>query len=145
MGGERYDTWVTQGNFWEYFLQPITEIHYLDNFIVLPSLLALAIFIADLKSKEIGIRKVLCATVIRIVTTLNKSFIKWVLIANLLAWPAAYFVMNKWLQNFAYRIDLSWWMFVLAAGLTLLIALIIVSFQTVKAALRNPVDSLRYQ
>ena len=122
-----------------------TVFSVLAIFIACLGLLGLSSFIADQKSKEIGIRKVLGATVMRIVTILNKSFIKWVLIANLLAWPAAWFVMNKWLQNFAYRINLSWWMFVLAAGLALFIALIIVSLQTVKAALRNPVDSLRYQ
>ena len=100
---------------------------------------------ADRRTKEIGIRKILGASVPKIVTILNKSFIKWVLLANLFAWPAAWYVMNRWLQSFAYRIDLSWWMFVLAAVLALLIALIIVSFQTVKAALKNPVDSLRYE
>jgi len=122
-----------------------TVFSMLAIFIACLGLLGLSSFIADQKRKEIGIRKVLGATAARIVATLNKSFIKWVLIANLLAWPAAWFVMNKWLQSFAYRIDLSWWMFVLAAGLALLIALIIVSFQTIKAALRNPVDSLRYE
>ena len=122
-----------------------TVFSVLAIFIACLGLLGLSSFIADQKSKEIGIRKVLGASVTGIVAILNKSFLKWVLIANLLAWPTAMFVMNKWLQNFAYRIDLSWWMFVLAAGLALLIALIIVSFQTVKAALRNPVDSLRYE
>jgi len=122
-----------------------TVFSVLAIFIACLGLLGLSSFIADQKSKEIGIRKILGATAARIVATLNKSFVKWVLIANLLAWPTSYFVMNKWLQNFAYRINLSWWMFVLAAGLALLIALIIVSFQTVKAALKNPVDSLRYE
>jgi len=122
-----------------------TVFSFLAIFLACLGLLGLSSFIADQKSKEIGIRKILGATVTGIAATLNKSFLKWVLIANLLAWPTAMFVMNKWLQNFAYRIDLSWWMFVLAAGLALLIALIIVSFQTVKAALRNPVDSLRYE
>lgn len=108
-------------------------------------LFGLSSFMADRRTKEIGIRKILGASVPKIVTILNKSFIKWVLLANLFAWPAAWYVMNRWLQSFAYRIDLSWWMFVLAAVLALLIALIIVSFQTVKAALKNPVDSLRYE
>jgi putative ABC transport system permease protein len=122
-----------------------TVFSVLAIFIACLGLLGLSSFIADQKSKEIGIRKVLGATVSRIVATLNKGFIKWVLIANFLAWPAAWFVMKKWLQNFAYRINLSWWMFILAAGLALVIAVIIVSLQTVKAALRNPADSLRYQ
>lgn len=118
---------------------------FLAIFIACLGLFGLASFIADRRTKEIGIRKVLGASVLRIVQILNKSFMKWVLLANLIAWPAAWFVMNRWLQNFAYRIDLSWWMFVLAALLALVIAFITVSFQTVKAALRNPVDSLRYE
>jgi putative ABC transport system permease protein len=118
---------------------------FLAIFIACLGLFGLASFIADRRTKEIGIRKVLGASVPRIVQILNKSFVKWVLMANLIAWPVAWFVMNSWLQNFAYRIELSWWMFVLAAVLALVIALITVSFQTVKAALRNPVDSLRYE
>jgi len=118
---------------------------FLAIFIACLGLFGLASFIADRRTKEIGIRKVLGASVPRIVQILNKSFVKWVLMANLIAWPIAWFVMNSWLQNFAYRIELSWWMFVLAAVLALVIALITVSFQTVKAALRNPVDSLRYE
>lgn len=118
---------------------------FLAIFIACLGLFGLSSFIADRRTKEIGIRKILGASVPKIVTILNKSFIKWVLLANLFAWPAAWYVMNRWLQNFAYRIDLSWWMFVLAAVLALLIALIIISFQTVKAALKNPVDSLRYE
>jgi putative ABC transport system permease protein len=108
-------------------------------------LFGLASFVADRKTKEIGIRKILGASVPRIVNNLNKSFLKWVLIANLIAWPAAWYFMSKWLQNFAYQIDLTWWVFVLAAALALLIALMTVSFQTVRAALKNPTDSLRYE
>lgn len=118
---------------------------FLAIFIASLGLFGLASFIADRKTKEIGIRKILGASVPRIISILNKSFVKWVLISNLIAWPIAWFIMNKWLQNFAYRIDLSWWMFVAAALLSLLIALITVSFQTVKAAVRNPADSLRYE
>jgi len=105
----------------------------------------LAAFTAEQRTKEIGIRKILGASVGRIVNNLNKNFVKWVLLANLIAWPAAWFIMKRWLENFAYRIDLSWWMFAAAAGLALAIALITVSFQTIKAAVRNPVDSLRYE
>ncbi len=114
-------------------------------FIACLGLFGLVSFIADRKTKEIGIRKVLGASVSGIVTILNKSFIKLVLIANFIAWPAAWYAMNRWLQNFAYRIKLSWWMFVLAALISLMIALITVSSQTVKAALKNPVNSLRYE
>ena len=118
---------------------------FLAIFIACLGLFGLASFIADQKTKEIGIRKVLGASVARIVKNLNKSFLKWVLIANLMAWPIAWFAMNRWLENFAYRIGLSWWMFVLAAVLAVFIALLTVSIQTVKAALKNPIDSLRYE
>jgi putative ABC transport system permease protein len=118
---------------------------FLAIFIACLGLFGLASFVADRKTKEIGIRKILGASVPRIVNDLNKSFVKWVLVANLIAWPASWYFMNRWLQNFAYRINLAWWMFVLAAALALLIALVTVSFQTIKAALRNPADSLRYE
>lgn len=118
---------------------------FLAIFIACLGLFGLASFVADRKTKEIGIRKILGASVPRIVNNLNKSFMKWVLIANLIAWPAAWYFMSKWLQNFAYRIHLTWWVFVLAAALALLIALMTVSFQTIRAALKNPTDSLRYE
>ncbi len=97
------------------------------------------------RTKEIGVRKVLGATVTDVVALLSKDFVKLVLIANLIAWPAAYFAMNKWLQNFAYRIDIGWWVFALAGGLALFIALLTVSTQAIKAALANPVEALRYE
>jgi putative ABC transport system permease protein len=117
----------------------------------------LAIFIASLglfglasytiaqRTKEIGIRKVLGASVLGIVRLLAKDFIKLVLIANLLAWPAAYYATNRWLEDFAYRFEKGWWIFALAGGLALLIALLTVSFQAIKAALSNPVEALRYE
>jgi len=76
---------------------------------------------------------------------LSKDFVKLVLVANLVAWPVAYFAMNKWLQNFAYRINIDWWIFALTGGLALLIALLTVSAQAIKAALANPVEALRYE
>jgi len=118
---------------------------FLAIFIACLGLFGLAAFVADRKTKEIGIRKILGSSVTKIVNNLNKSFVKWVLIANLIAWPAAWYFMNKWLRNFAYRIELSWWMFVLAAVLALLVALLTVSFQSIKAALKNPADALRYE
>jgi putative ABC transport system permease protein len=118
---------------------------FLAIFIACLGLFGLASFIAERKTGEIGIRKILGASAPRIVHHLNKSFVKCVLIATLIAWPAAWYVMSRWLQNFAYRIRLSWWMFVAAAVLALAIALITVSLQTVKAALKNPVDTLRYE
>ncbi|MCU0354097.1 MAG: ABC transporter permease [Cytophagales bacterium] len=106
-------------------------------------LFALAAFTAEQRIKEIGIRKVLGASVSQIVTLLSKDFIKLVLVAFVIAAPIAWYVMNQWLQGFAYRIDIGWWIFALAGLLALLIALITVSFQAVKAALANPVKSLR--
>jgi len=100
---------------------------------------------AEQRVKEIGIRKALGATISNIVGLMSKDFLILVGIANLIAWPASYFIMNKWLQNFAYRIDIGWWIFALAAVLALFIALLTISFQTIKAATANPVDSLRYE
>jgi putative ABC transport system permease protein len=92
-----------------------------------------------------GVRKVLGASEINVFVLLSKEFTKWVFIANVVAWPLAYYMMTKWLQNFAYRIGLGLWPFVLAAVLAFAIALITVSYQSIKAALMNPVDSLRYE
>ncbi len=100
---------------------------------------------AEQRIKEIGIRKTLGATVSNIVGLMSKDFLLLVAVANLISWPAAYFIMNKWLQNFAYRIDMSLWIFALAAGLALFIAFLTISFQTIKAATANPVNSLRYE
>ncbi|MFQ5631528.1 MAG: ABC transporter permease, partial [bacterium] len=108
-------------------------------------LFGLVVFAAEQRTKEIGIRKVLGATMANVTALLSKDFIKLVLLANLLAWPVAWFAMNKWLQNFAYRIEISWWVFVLAGGLALVIALLTVSTQAIRAALANPVESLRYE
>ena len=108
-------------------------------------LFGLASFAAERRTKEIGIRKVLGSSVSGIVALLSKEFLKWVLIANIIAWPVAYYAMNKWLQNFAYRINIGWWVFVLAGLLALVIALVTVSYQAIKAARANPVDALRYE
>ncbi|MCI0692122.1 ABC transporter permease [candidate division KSB1 bacterium] len=105
----------------------------------------LASFSAENRTKEIGIRKILGASVAGIVNLLSKDFVKNVLLANCIAWPLAYFAMNKWLENFAYRIDVGWPMFALAGGAALLIALLTVSTQAIKAALANPVEALRYE
>ncbi len=95
--------------------------------------------------KEIGIRKVLGASLSQINNLLTKESAVCILIANLIAWPIAYYFMKNWLQDFAYRIDITWWMFALSGGIALAIALATVSFQAVKAALANPVDSLKYE
>jgi len=108
-------------------------------------LFGLTSYTTSRRTKEIGIRKVVGATVPNILTMLTKDFIKWVILANFIAWPAAYFTMNKWLQNFAYRINISWWMFVVAGGIALVIALLTVSWLVIRAAMANPVESLRYE
>jgi predicted permease len=106
-------------------------------------LLGLATFAAQQKVKEIGIRKVLGASVQHIVSLLSVDFIRMILIASVIAFPIAWWAMNKWLQGFAYKITLSWWIFAVSGAAALLIALITVSYQAVKAALANPVNSLR--
>ncbi|MCY7353007.1 MAG: ABC transporter permease [Cytophagaceae bacterium] len=103
----------------------------------------LAAFAAQQRTKEIGVRKVLGASVTSIVALLSKDFLKLVFIAILIACPVAWWGMNRWLQDFAYKIDIEWWVFALAGGLAVGIALLTVSFQSVKAALMNPVKSLR--
>jgi putative ABC transport system permease protein len=108
-------------------------------------LFGLASFTAEKKSKEIGIRKVLGASVRRITVMLSKDFAKWVLVANFFAWPIAHFAMNRWLQNFAYRTHISIWPFLMAASLTFLSTFLTVSYQSIKAAIANPVYSLRYE
>ncbi|MCI0696531.1 ABC transporter permease [candidate division KSB1 bacterium] len=114
-------------------------------FIASLGLLGLASYTIAQRTKEIGIRKVLGASVPGIVGLLAKDFIKLVLIANLLAWPLAYYATNRWLEDFAYRFEKGWWIFALAGGLALLIALLTVSAQAIKAALANPVEALRYE
>ena len=108
-------------------------------------LFGLASFTAERRTKEIGIRKVLGASVPSIVILISRGFTKWVLLANIIAWPAAYYFMNKWLQNFAYRIEPSVWIFILSALTALGIAVLTVSYQSIKAAMANPIDSLRYE
>ena len=114
-------------------------------FIACLGLLGLASYIAELRTKEIGIRKVLGASVGKIVYSISKEFVKWVVFANIVAWPVAYYIMNTWLKDFAYRININVWMFVLSGGIALLIALATVSFQAIKAATANPVESLKYE
>jgi putative ABC transport system permease protein len=110
-------------------------------------LLGLASYAAERRSKEIGIRKVLGASSPQIVALLSKEFARWVMVANLFSWPAAYFVMRSWLDGFAYRINLNaqWGLFILAGLMALAIALFTVSYQAVKAALSDPVKVLQYE
>jgi len=106
-------------------------------------LFGLATFTAERRTKEIGVRKVLGASVASIVALLSKDFLKLVFVALVIAAPLAWYALHRWLQNFAYKIELQWWMFLLAGGLAVLIALLTVSFQSIKAALTDPIKSLR--
>jgi putative ABC transport system permease protein len=112
-------------------------------FIACLGLFGLVTYAAEQRVKEIGIRKVLGASVSKIVVMISKDFVKLVLIATVIAFPIAWWMMNKWLQGFAYRINISWFVFALAGLLTIAIALLTVSYQAVKAAIANPVKSLR--
>jgi putative ABC transport system permease protein len=106
-------------------------------------LFGLAMFSTIQRTKEIGVRKVLGASVANILLLLSKDFVKLVLIASVIAFPVAWWMMNKWLQDFSYRISITWWIFLIAGGAALVVALATVSFQAIKAAVANPVKSLR--
>ena len=108
-------------------------------------ILAMSIFASQRRVKEIGIRKVNGAKIYEILLMLNEDFIKWVAIAFVIACPVSWFVMHKWLNNFAYKTGISWWIFALAGITALLIALLTVSWQSWRAATRNPVEALRYE
>ena len=103
----------------------------------------LSLLTSTQRTKEIGIRKVLGASVTGIILLLSKDFIKLVLLAIIIASPVAWYIMHLWLQDFAYRINISWWIFVSAGLLSLIIALLVIGFQTVRSAIANPANSLR--
>jgi putative ABC transport system permease protein len=108
-------------------------------------LFSLSSFVAAQRTKEIGIRKIMGATIPKILSLISLEFIRLLLLANLIAWPSAYFLMKSWLKNFAFRIELTWAVFALSTGAGLAIALATISYQSLKAALADPVDSLRYE
>ena len=108
-------------------------------------LFGLASFTAEQRTREIGIRKALGASVPDVLIMLSKTFIKWVLVANIIAWPIAYYISNDWLEDYPYRINMNLGVFVIAGFLALVIALLTVSWQAVKSARANPVDALRYE
>ena len=129
-------------------LKALTLVGYFSILAILISclgLLAITLLSINNRVKEVGIRKVNGANKLDVLLMLNKDFLKWVLIAFILACPIAWYVMNKWLQNFAYKTELSWWIFALAGIIAVGIALLTVSWQSWRAALRNPVESLRYE
>jgi ABC-type antimicrobial peptide transport system permease subunit len=108
-------------------------------------LFGLAAFLAEQRIKEIGIRKVLGAGISQIIATLAGDFLKWVVLANILAWPVTYFIMTRWLEGYAYHTKLTVWIFLSAAIISLFIALVTVSFQTLSAAAKNPVNAIKYE
>lgn len=117
----------------------------LSIFISCLGLLGLSAFMAEQRTREIGIRKVLGASIPGVIFLLTREAGKWVLLGSLIAWPIAWYAMHKWLQNFAFRITIEWWYFILSGIFGLVIALLTVSYQSIKAARANPVDSLRYE
>jgi len=114
-------------------------------FLCILGILGLSLSMNERRTKEIGLRKVNGATVLEVIILLNKNFIKWIAIAFIIAGAVAFYVMHKWLQNFAYKTSLSWWIFALAGIIALFIALVTVSLQSWRAATRNPVEALRYE
>ena len=113
--------------------------------LALVGLLGLASFAAEQRTKEIGVRKVLGASVPSVIGLLSREFVVLVLLANVVAWPVAYYFMNKWLEGYAYRIGMNWWVFAVSGISVLIIALVAVTVQTLRAASANPVDALRYE
>ena len=122
-----------------------TSLSAVAIFLSILGILGMILFTIQQRVKEIGIRKVNGARISEVLVMLNKDFVKWVAIAFVIATPIAWYAMNKWLQNFAYKTTLSWWIFALAGLLALGIALITVSWQSWRAAVRNPVEALRYE
>ncbi|HVO75019.1 MAG TPA: FtsX-like permease family protein, partial [Ignavibacteriaceae bacterium] len=127
------------------FAQLIVSFTWLAIFIACLGLFGLASYMTEQRRKEIGIRKVLGASIANIFFLTTKQFLLLVLLANLIAWPLAYLFMNNWLQDFAYRVQVGFGTFILAALLTVFIALFTVGYQAIRAAVSNPVKSLRYE
>jgi putative ABC transport system permease protein len=123
----------------------VTHSSVLAIFIACFGLFGLSALIMTRRTKEIGIRKVVGASIYHIVISLSSEFTKWILLANVIAWPIAFYIMDLWLQNFAYKTAMSWWMFFFATCIGMSIALGVVSFQAIKTAMANPVESLRYE
>jgi len=114
-------------------------------FVACLGLFGLSSFMAQQKTKEIGIRKTLGASIYSILVLLSKDFLKWIILANIIAWPVSFYFMHKWLQDYVYRISISWWIFIISFIVALVIAFLTISFQVIKAAIANPIDALRYE
>ena len=114
-------------------------------FIACIGLFGLTSLTVEQRTKEIGIRKILGASVTGIILLLSREFARLLIVANFIAWPVAFWAINKWQSNFAYRVDIKYELFVLGSVLAFVVALITISYQTIKVACANPVDSLRYE
>jgi len=125
--------------------QLLTIFSVLAIFIAYLGLFGLVLFTTEQRTKEIGIRKAMGASILRVVVLLGKDFTKWILLANFIAIPIGYFIVSNWLEQYAYRIGINFNIFLLACGLSLIIAFVTVSYQTIKAAIANPVESLKYE
>lgn len=123
----------------------LTGFTFLGVFISSLGLLGLASFTAERRTREIGIRKVLGASVSSIFLLLSREYFRWILAANLIAWPLAYYIMDNWLKNFAYRINMTLWMFILAGSISLITAFLSVTYQTIKTARTNPINTIKYE
>jgi len=133
-----YKAEIRAGELFKYFV-------FLSMFISCLGLFGLASFMAEQRRKEIGIRKVMGSSVTEVVSLLSREFIKWVLISNIIAWPIAYYFMNNWLDTFVYKIQLNIWIFIASGFTALIVALLTVSYQSIRAAVANPVESIRYE
>ncbi len=127
------------------FAEMFNFFSFLAIFISCLGLLGLATYVAERRTKEIGIRKVLGAGIPGIITLIVKDFLKLVIIAVVISTPVGFYIMNRWLEDFAYRIEIGLWIFALTFMIVLIIAIVTVGFQTIRAAIANPVDSLRYE
>jgi putative ABC transport system permease protein len=139
------DVYAQQFSRWRQYSRMATLLSTIAILIACIGLFGLTSLILSQRTKEIGIRKVNGAKISEIMQLINSGFIKWVIIAFIIAVPVAYLTIGKWLENFAYQTTLSWWIFVLAGVMALGIALLTVSWQSWKAATRNPVEALRYE
>jgi putative ABC transport system permease protein len=140
--GDRFE-WFHREN--KNYIKLITSCSIISLFLSMIGLFTISFQKTRSRTKEIGIRRINGARVIDILIILNKDIVRWIFLALLLAVPASWYAMNKWLHNYAYKTEISWWVFVLAGTITLSIALLTVSWQSLRAATRNPVEALRYE
>jgi putative ABC transport system permease protein len=139
---DRYE-WFHREN--KNYIRLIGACSIISLFLSMIGLFAISYQTSRYRTKEIGIRKINGASIFEILGMLNKDYLKWVAIACIIAFSAAWYAMNKWLNNFAYKTGINWWVFLLAAMIALCITLLTVGWQSLRAATRNPVEALRYE